>query len=246
MIVKYLRVSTKKQSEGRQELQLDKQGVKFDREYIDKMTGKTKDRPQLNKMIVELKTGDTVYCESISRLGRNLQDLIEIIENLKAKGVRVVVLKEGIDTDSSTYKLLLAIFGGVAEMERDTIQERVLQGVERCKETGETKTGKWFGREEKTVEQLPKEFKRYYRRLKSKSCDGDLTTTEMAKLLDCSRTTLYRWIALYEGDSEAAAIKKLKSKISLRENLIKEQNISENSIIYKEYLEMLKELEALQ
>ncbi|MDU4856029.1 MAG: recombinase family protein, partial [Clostridioides difficile] len=54
MIVKYLRVSTSKQDLGRQEMQLDKLGIKFDKEYIDKMTGKTKDRPQLNKMIVEV------------------------------------------------------------------------------------------------------------------------------------------------------------------------------------------------
>ena len=111
-------------------MQLDKLGIKFDKEYIDKMTGKTKERPQLNKMIVEVSKGDTVYCESISRLGRSLKDLIDIIEQLVNKGVRVIVVKEGIDTTSSTYKLLLAVFGGVAEMERETIQERVIQGVE--------------------------------------------------------------------------------------------------------------------
>ena len=80
MIVKYLRVSTTKQDTTRQDIQLDKLGIKFDQEYIDKMTGKTKDRPQLNKMIVSLSEGDTVYCESISRLGRSLKDIIDIIE----------------------------------------------------------------------------------------------------------------------------------------------------------------------
>ena len=116
MIVKYMRVSTIKQDVARQELQLDKLGVKFDKEYVDKMTGATTDRPALNKMIAELKAGDTVYCESISRLGRNLQDLIEIIDRLVSRDIRVIIIKEGIDTESSTYKLLLAIFGGVAEM----------------------------------------------------------------------------------------------------------------------------------
>lgn len=198
MIVKYVRVSTIKQDTGRQELQLDKLGVKFDKVYVDKMTGKTKERPALNKMMAELKTGDIVYCESISRLGRNLKDLIDIIEFLVGKGVRVIIVKEGIDTDTSTYKLLLAVFGGVAEMERETIQERVKQGVERCKATGETKTGKWFGRQEKTAEELPKDFKKYYNRLKTKSSKGDLTAVEVAKLLGIGRATLYRWIKLYE------------------------------------------------
>ncbi|MZI81197.1 recombinase family protein [Clostridium butyricum] len=195
MIVKYLRVSTIKQDVVRQDMQLDKLGVKFDKEYIEKMTGQIKERPMLNKMIVELRNGDTVYCESISRLGRSLKDLIDIIDQLVNKGVRVVILKEGIDTTSNTYKLLLAIFGGVAEMERETMQERVIQGVEKCKATGETKTGKWFGREEKTVEDLPKDFKKYYNKMINK----EITKVEMAKLIKCGRATLYRWIKIYEN-----------------------------------------------
>lgn len=194
MKVKYLRVSTTKQDTTRQEMQLDKLGITFDREYIDNMTGKSKDRPQLNKMLFEVKDGDTIYCESISRLGRSLKDLIDIIGQLVDKGVRVIIIKEGIDTNSSTYKLLLAVFGGVAEMERETIQERVIQGVAKCKLTGKTKTGKWFGREEKTIEDLPTNFKKYY----DKMINKEITKVEMAKLLGCGRTTLYRWIKLYE------------------------------------------------
>lgn len=195
MIVKYLRVSTSKQDTTRQDMHLDKLGITFDKEYIDKMTGKSKDRPELNKMILEVKDGDTVYCESISRLGRSLKDLIDIIELLVNKGVRVIIVKEGIDTNSSTYKLLLAVFGGVAEMERETIQERVIQGIEKCKATGETKIGRWFGREEKKADDLPKEFKKYYDRMINK----EISKVEMAKLLGCGRATLYRWIRLYEG-----------------------------------------------
>ncbi|EDT73930.1 recombinase family protein [Clostridium butyricum] len=194
MIVKYLRVSTTRQDISRQDIQLDKLGINFDREYIDKITGKTKERPMLNKMIVDLSDGDTVYCESISRLGRSLKDLIDIIEQLVNKGVRVIIVKEGIDTDSSTYKLLLAVFGGVAEMERETIQERVIQGIEKCKITGQTKTGRWFGREEKQAHELPKDFKKYYLKMVNK----EISKVEMAKLLCIGRATLYRWIKLYE------------------------------------------------
>lgn len=193
MIVKYMRVSTKKQDTGRQDFQLDKLGIDFDKSYVDKMTGKTKERPELNKMIVQVKNGDIVYCESLSRLGRNLKDIIDIVEQLQNKGVRVIIVKEGIDTDTSTYKLLLGIFGAVAEMERETIQERVLEGVEKCKATGETKTGRWFGREEKKVEDLPKAFYKYYEQLENKQ----ITKVEMAKLLGIGRATLYRWLKLY-------------------------------------------------
>ncbi|EJT5920840.1 recombinase family protein [Clostridium perfringens] len=201
MIVKYLRVSTLNQEQTRQEYQLEKLGVKFDKSYEDKITGKIKERPQLKKMMNEVKAGDTVYCESISRLGRNLKDLIEIIDYLVTKEVRVIIVKEGIDTNSSTYKLLLAVFGGVAEMERESIQERTLQSIEALKDiketTGEIKTrsGKWFGREEKKVEDLPKTFEKYYKKLENK----EITKVEMAKLLGCGRATLYRWLKLYGG-----------------------------------------------
>ena len=203
MIVSYLRVSTLNQEVGRQEHQLEKLNIKFDKEYIDKCTGKHRERPQLIKMMKELKKGDILYCESISRLGRNLKDLIEIIEELVKKGVRVIIVKEGIDTNTTTYKLLIGIFGAVAEMERETTQERTLQSIERLKDIKEdtgiiaTKSGKWFGREEKTKEDLPKEFYKYYERLKDNG--GDLTKVEMAKLLGVGRATLYRWIKLYEG-----------------------------------------------
>lgn len=194
MIVSYVRVSTIKQDTARQDVQLDKLGIKFDKHYVDKISGKTKERPQLNKMLLELKKNDVLYCESISRLGRNLKDLIDIIEYLVNKGVRVVILKEGIDTNTSTYKLLLGIFGSIAEMERETIQERTIQGIEKCKATGKTKTGNWFGRQEVTVDDLPKDFRKYY----SKWEVGDITAVEFAKLLKTSRATLYRWIKIYE------------------------------------------------
>lgn len=202
MIASYLRVSTLNQEVGRQEYQLDKLNIKFDKEYIDKCTGKNKERPQLIKMMNELKGGDILYCESISRLGRNLKDLIEIVDKLINNGVRVVLVKEGIDTSTTTYKLLIGIFGAIAEMERETIQERTLQSIERLKDiksnTGEvaTKSGKWFGREEKKVSDLPKEFKKYYDKMLNK----EITKVEMAKLLGVGRATLYRWIKLYEEE----------------------------------------------
>lgn len=202
MIASYLRVSTLNQEVGRQEYQLDKLNIKFDKEYIDKCTGKNKERPQLIKMMNELKGGDILYCESISRLGRNLKDLIEIVDKLINNGVIVVLVKEGIDTSTTTYKLLIGIFGAIAEMERETIQERTLQSIERLKDiksnTGEvaTKSGKWFGREEKKVSDLPKDFKKYY----DKMINKEITKVEMAKLLGVGRATLYRWIKLYEED----------------------------------------------
>lgn len=207
MIYTYQRVSTKKQSEKRQEFVLEKQGIKADKVYTDKITGKFQDRPNLNKLKLEAKSGDIIYCESISRLGRSLKDTIEICEYFIEKGVRVVVLKEGIDTANSTYKLLLGIFGAIAEMERETIQERVTQRIDQLKElkeeTGEvgTKTGRWFGREEVTKEfilnKYPK-FPKYLEQVENKI----INKTEMAKMLGVGRATLYRYIDIYNNKGE--------------------------------------------
>ena len=207
MIYAYERVSTRKQNTERQDRVLKNilkdRGINIDKIYQDKITGKTTEkRVQLETMLNTVQPGDIVYCESISRLGRNLKDLIEIIEQLTEKGVQVNILKEGIDTANSTYKLLLAIFGGVAEMERETIQERVTQRIDQLKEDkakGEinTKTGRWFGRDKLTKENLPQAFPKYYNMMKSKK----ITKVEMAKLLGVGRDTVYRWIKLYEMDN---------------------------------------------
>lgn len=201
MIKSYIRVSTQHQEVNRQEYLLEQQGIKVDKAYTEKISGATTERPQLQQMLAEIKKGDIVYAESISRLGRNLKDLIEIIDTIIAKGGRVIVLKEGIDTNNSTYKLLLGIFGAVAEMERDTLKERQGQKIDYLKAEKEkgnivTKSGRWFGRQEKTVEELPKDFKKYYNKMKNK----EITKIEMSKLLGCSRKTVYRWIKLYEEE----------------------------------------------
>jgi len=69
----------------------------------------------------------------------------------------------------------------------ENIIERVQQGVARCIETGTTKTGRWFGREEKKVDDLPKDFKKYYLKMINKK----LRKVEMSKLLGVGRATLY-------------------------------------------------------
>lgn len=205
MIYAYERVSTRKQNTERQDRvlknKLKDRGISIDKIFQDKITGKTTEkRVQLETMLHTVQPGDIVYCESISRLGRNLKDLIEIIEHMTEKGVQVIILKEGIDTSNSTYKLLLAIFGGVAEMERETIQERVTQRIDQLKEDkakGEinTKTGRWFGREKLAKDKLPGAFPKYYQMMKAKK----ITKVEMAKLLGVGRDTVYRWIKIYEG-----------------------------------------------
>lgn len=203
MNYQYLRVSTAKQINERQELALKAIGVKFDKTFEDKCTGKNAERPELNKLRLIVKENDNVYVESISRLGRNVDDLRAITDEFKNKGVTIHFIKEGINTKGDGYKFLITILGAVVEMERENIQEMTIQRVEQLKEKKvkgiiDTKTGNWFGRPEVTKEDLSNDFKKYYKRWKA----NEITATEFAKLLGVGRTTLYRYIKIFEEDSK--------------------------------------------
>ena len=85
MKIGYIRVSTQEQNTIRQEVLMESLGV--DEVYIDRMSGKNTNRPELQKMMEYVRRGDTVIVESISRFARNTRDLLELVERLTAKGV---------------------------------------------------------------------------------------------------------------------------------------------------------------
>ena len=94
MKIGYIRVSTQEQNTIRQEVLMESLGV--DEVYIDRMSGKSTDRPELKKMMEYVRQGDTVIVESISRFARNTRDLLELVERLTAKRGGVCLQKEGI------------------------------------------------------------------------------------------------------------------------------------------------------
>lgn len=104
--------------------------------YIDRTSGKNTDRPEWKKMINFVRAGDTVIVESISRFARNTKDLLELVEQLAAKGVEFVSQKEAIDTSTPTGKFMLTIFGAVAELEREYILQRQREGIAVAKANG--------------------------------------------------------------------------------------------------------------
>ena len=91
MKIGYIRVSTQEQNTMRQEVLMQELGV--DVVYIDRLSGKNTDRPELKKMMDYVRKGDTVIVESISRFARNTRDLLELIEKLSEKGVEFVSRK---------------------------------------------------------------------------------------------------------------------------------------------------------
>jgi DNA invertase Pin-like site-specific DNA recombinase len=189
----YQRISTSKQSTGRQEYVFDMSGIKADKVYSDKMSGAKADRPQLNQLKLDIKEGDKIHIESISRLGRNVDDLRDLCKYFKDRGAVVYFMKEGFNTEGNMYQFLLTVLGAVAEMERELIISRVIEGVENAQANG-TKSGKPIGRPKR---ELPKNFIKYYQQWKDKI----ITATEYAKLLQCSRQGLYNYIKLYEENT---------------------------------------------
>ncbi len=173
----YIRVSTQEQNTMRQEALMEALGV--DEVYIDRMSGKNTNRPELQKMMEYVRKGDAVIVESISRFARNTRDLLELVEQLTAKGVEFVSKKEAIDTTTPTGKFMLTVFGAVAELEREYILQRQREGIAIAKEQG-----KYKGR--KPI--VSPEFEQVTARWRS----GAITAAEAMRMLHMSKTTFYR------------------------------------------------------
>ena len=124
----YIRVSTEYQETARQqEIMCDYQ---VDRIFSEKISGANKDRPQLRAMLDYVREGDTLYIESISRLGCSTKDLLNIIDTLTDKGVALISHKEKIDTDTPTGKFMLTVFAALSQLEREQLKQRQREGIE--------------------------------------------------------------------------------------------------------------------
>lgn len=173
----YIRVSTTEQNTIRQEVLLKELGV--DEVFIDKASGKNTDRPELKRLIVYVRQGDTVIVESISRFARNTKDLLELIEQLTAKNVEFISKKEAIDTTTPTGKFMLTIFGAVAELEREYILQRQREGIDIAKEQGKYKGRKPIVHPD-------------FDRVVSKWQAGDISAVEAMRRLNMKPSTFYR------------------------------------------------------
>lgn len=182
--IAYIRVSTIEQNEGRQ-VEMMKSYV-INKIFIEKASGKnTKDRPQLLAMLDYVREGDTVYIESFSRLARNTVELLNLIESMNSKGIKVVSIKEGLDTSTPAGKLMLTMIGAIATFERENMLERQREGIALAKAEG-----KYKGRNAK---ELPKDFDGIYKQYMNRQ----ITKTKMAELCNVSRPVLDRLIKEY-------------------------------------------------
>jgi len=132
--VGYIRVSSVDQNTERQ---LD--GVKLDKVFTDKASGKDTARPQLQAALEYLREGDLLLVHSMDRLARSVDDLRKIVLDLTRKGVHVQFVKENLiftGEDSPMANLLLSLLGAVAEFERSMIRERQREGIALAKKAG--------------------------------------------------------------------------------------------------------------
>ena len=183
MKIGYVRASTTDQNTARQEVLMESLGV--DQTYIDRVSGKNTDRPELKRMMTFVREGDTVIVESISRFARNTRDLLELVERLTAKGVEFVSKKEAIDTTTPSGKFMLTIFGAVAELEREYILQRQREGIAIARDRGIYKGRRSIERPE-------------FRQVVALWRKGGITAVEAMKRLDLKSSTFYRKVRQME------------------------------------------------
>lgn len=181
MRVGYIRVSTVEQHEDRQVKDLT-ENAEVSKVFIDKLSGKDTNRPQLNAMIDYVREGDTVVVSEYSRLARSTRDLIDIIETLQNKGVTVISMKEKLDTSTPQGEFMLTVFAGIATLERKLMLQRQREGIAIAKANG-----KYKGRQ---LKQKPEEWEN----LKAMYMSRQITVSDIAKRCDVSRPIVYKWL----------------------------------------------------
>lgn len=175
----YIRVSSEEQNTDRQ---LD--GLELNRTFIDKVSGKSTDRPQLQEMLRFVRQGDHLYVHSMDRLARRLVDLRQMVSDMTDRGVRVHFIKEALTfngDDTAMSVLLLSVMGAVAEFERAIIRERQAEGIRIARQKGVYK-----GRRASFTNDQAED-------LRQKVAAG-VPKAKLAREYKCSRETLYKYL----------------------------------------------------
>jgi DNA invertase Pin-like site-specific DNA recombinase len=181
--IAYIRVSTLDQNTGRQHEQM--KGEHPDVIFEDKVSGKSLERPELDKLLKHARSGDTIVVHSMDRFARNLRDLRNLVDSLTDRGVVIRFLKENLiftGEANSTAKLMLNIMGAVAEFEREMMLERQREGIALAKAEGKYRGGKFKLTEDKVTE------------LRRRAGKGE-NKAALAREFKLSRQSLYNYLA---------------------------------------------------
>lgn len=184
----YVRVSTVQQHEDRQMATMQKHEIPGENIFMEKVSGKNMNRPELKKLLSILQEGDTLIIHDFSRLSRSTSDLLSIVEDLNRKNVTLISNKENLDTSTPTGKLMLTMIAAINEFERNSLLERQAEGIAIAKASGKYKK-----------KELDKEK---FDKLKKDVDSGYLTVTTACEELEITRRT---WYKLRKADEEATA-----------------------------------------
>ena len=179
----YVRVSSTSQNPSRQFRQLNEIGM--DIIYEENISGATKDREQLQKMLEDLQEGDIIYVTDLTRITRSTQDLFELIDLIRNKKASLKSLKDtwlDLSEDNPYSQFLITVMAGVNQLERDLIRMRQREGIELAK-----KEGKFKGR-----------LKKYHKNHAGMNYavklykEGNMTVNQICEITNVSRASLYR------------------------------------------------------
>lgn len=178
-VVGYIRVSSEDQNIDRQ-----LEGVETDKLFIEKVSGKDTQRPELMAMLDYVREGDTVVVHSLDRLARNLDDLRSLVQDITSKSVKIQFVKESLiftGDDSPMSTLLLSVMGAFAEFERSLIRERQREGIAIAK-----KKGVYKGRKPSLTDRQVVELKHL--------AQSGVSKAELARRYEVSRETIYQYL----------------------------------------------------
>lgn len=177
MLIGYARVSTDEQNLN---LQIDAlEQASCSKIFTDTLSGANFNREGLKQALDYAREGDTLIIWRLDRLGRSLKDLIELVQNIEARGISLRSLHEQLDTSSATGKLIYHVFGALAEFERNLIRERTQAGLRAAKARGRI-----GGRPHKLSEQDKLE-------IQTLANSGYITIQQIAHRYGVSRATIY-------------------------------------------------------
>jgi DNA invertase Pin-like site-specific DNA recombinase len=183
MKIGYARVSTKEQKLSLQVDALEKAGCKT--VFREKITGSTRKRPQLEKMLGQLREGDVVVIWKLDRLGRSLKDLVQLVSEIQEKGAGLLSLNDHIDTTTPQGKLTFHLFAALAEFERGITRERTMAGLASARARGRT-GGRPRGLSKKAQDKAMIAEQLYK--------GGDISVSEICGHISVSKMTLYKYL----------------------------------------------------
>lgn len=145
MIYGYARVSTKGQAKDGNSLEVQENALRAAGAveiYVDAFTGTKTDRPEFEKLMKQLKSGDTLIVTKLDRFARSMTQGSELVTDLIEKGIKVNILNIGMMDNTPSSKLIRNIFFSFAEFERDMIVERTQEGKTIAKQSPDFKEGR--------------------------------------------------------------------------------------------------------